>query len=56
MIVLADSAMWGVIGLADIGPLTIATTVISDEGLPADGRRALGERVDLLITVEVSEP
>lgn len=56
VIVLADSAKWGVIGLADIGPLAIATTVITDDGLPAEGRRALGECVDSLITVEVSEP
>src|SRR5947209_17083571 len=39
VIVLADSSKWGVVGLADIGPLTVAKTVISDDALPADARR-----------------
>jgi DeoR/GlpR family transcriptional regulator of sugar metabolism len=55
VIVLADSSKWGVIGLADIAPLTAASTVITDDGLPPDGRRALGDAVDNLVTVTVPE-
>jgi DeoR/GlpR family transcriptional regulator of sugar metabolism len=55
VVVLADSSKWGVIGLADIAPLTAATTVITDDGLPPDGRRALADAVDNLVTVAVPE-
>jgi DeoR/GlpR family transcriptional regulator of sugar metabolism len=55
VIVLADSSKWGVIGLADIAPLTAASTVITDDGLPPDGRRALADAVDNLVTVAVPE-
>ena len=54
VIVLADSSKWGVVGLADIGPLTLAKTVITDDALPADARRTLGESVESVITVEVA--
>jgi DeoR/GlpR family transcriptional regulator of sugar metabolism len=55
VIVLADSSKWGVVGLADIGPLSVAKTVISDDALPADARRALSESVDSVILVEVPQ-
>ncbi|MDT4932314.1 MAG: hypothetical protein QOK11_206 [Pseudonocardiales bacterium] len=55
VIVLADSSKWGVVGLADIGPLSVAKTVISDDALPADARRALNESVDSVILVEVPQ-
>jgi DeoR/GlpR family transcriptional regulator of sugar metabolism len=51
VVVLADSSKWGVVGLADIGPLDLANTVITDDGLPAEARRALGESVVDLVTV-----
>ncbi|MDQ2751188.1 MAG: DeoR/GlpR family DNA-binding transcription regulator [Pseudonocardiales bacterium] len=54
VIVLADSSKWGVVGLADIGPLSVAKTVITDEGLSRDGRRALGEAVESVFTVAVA--
>jgi DeoR/GlpR family transcriptional regulator of sugar metabolism len=56
VIVLADSSKWGVVGLADIGPLTIASTVITDNLLPANAYRTLAECVDSVITVEATEP
>jgi DeoR/GlpR family transcriptional regulator of sugar metabolism len=54
VIVLADSSKWGVVGLADIGPLSLAATVITDEDLPADARRTLEDSVGEVITVEAS--
>jgi len=56
VIVLADSSKWGVVGLADIGPLTIAKVVITDNLLPANAYRTLAECVDSVITVEATEP
>jgi DeoR/GlpR family transcriptional regulator of sugar metabolism len=55
VIVLADSTKWGTVGLADIAPLSAASTVITDEGLPDDARRALTDAVSNVVTVEVSE-
>jgi DeoR/GlpR family transcriptional regulator of sugar metabolism len=51
VIVLADSSKWGIVGLADIGPLHVAHTVITDEGLPAEARRILGDSEIGLVTV-----
>jgi len=56
VIVLADSSKWGVVGLADIGPLTIAKTVITDSLLPAEAHRTLAECVDTVIIVEAPKP
>jgi DeoR/GlpR family transcriptional regulator of sugar metabolism len=53
VIVLADSSKWGVVGLAGIGALAIASTVISDDGLGGEARRALGEAVEHVVTVAV---
>jgi DeoR/GlpR family transcriptional regulator of sugar metabolism len=53
VVVLADSSKWGVVGLADIGPLDIASTVITDDGLPEDARRALDESVGHVVIVAV---
>jgi DeoR/GlpR family transcriptional regulator of sugar metabolism len=55
VIVLADSSKWGVVGLADIGPLAIAETVITDDSLSSDARSALSEAVETVITVEVQQ-
>ncbi len=51
VIVLADSSKWGVVGLADIAPLTAAHTVITDDKLPQDAARILRERVSSVVTV-----
>lgn len=54
VVVLADSSKWGVVGLADIGPLTLAATVVTDEGLAEDARRSLADAVEHVVTVPVS--
>jgi DeoR/GlpR family transcriptional regulator of sugar metabolism len=51
VIVLADSSKWGVVGLADIAPLSAAHTVITDDQLPADGVRVLRDQVRSLVLV-----
>lgn len=45
-IVVADSTKWGEVGLARITPLDEATSVITDEGLPASARQILSTHVD----------
>jgi DeoR/GlpR family transcriptional regulator of sugar metabolism len=55
VVVLADSSKWGVVGLADIGPLTLATTVITDDALPDEARRSLADVVDEVVTVAVAQ-
>ncbi len=55
VIVLADSSKWGIVGLADIGPLHLAHTIITDDGLPAEARRVLGEsEIDLVAVPNAS--
>jgi len=56
IIVLADSSKWGIVGLAEIAPLSAAQVVISDSGLPDEARRALSESATSLVTVEVDSP
>jgi DeoR/GlpR family transcriptional regulator of sugar metabolism len=51
VIVLADASKWGVVGLADIAPLSAAHTVITDDNLPAEAARILDERIRSLIVV-----
>jgi len=55
VVVLADSSKWAVVGLADIGPLSLARTVITDDGLPREGLRALSEAVGSVLTVAVPQ-
>ena len=55
VIVLADSTKWGTVGLADIAPLSAASVVITDDGLPGDAHRTLSEVVDRVVLVEVPE-
>jgi DeoR/GlpR family transcriptional regulator of sugar metabolism len=52
VIVVADSSKWGVVGLADIGPLSVASVLITDNGLPDAARRVLNEEVGEVIEVE----
>jgi DeoR/GlpR family transcriptional regulator of sugar metabolism len=49
VIVVADSSKWGVVGLADIAPLTAAHVVVTDDRLPRAAARILSERVPQLI-------
>jgi DeoR/GlpR family transcriptional regulator of sugar metabolism len=49
VIVLADSSKWGVVGLADIAPLSAAHTIISDDNLPPEAARLLRERVPSVV-------
>jgi DeoR/GlpR family transcriptional regulator of sugar metabolism len=53
LVVLADHTKWGMVGLSTIARLDDADVVISDEGLPADGRAALAEHVDDVRLVKV---
>jgi DeoR/GlpR family transcriptional regulator of sugar metabolism len=51
-IVVADSTKWGVIGFADIAPLSSADTLITDSGLPARALSELRDRVGSLVVVD----
>jgi DeoR/GlpR family transcriptional regulator of sugar metabolism len=51
VIVLADSSKWGVVGLADIAPLSAAHIVVTDDKLPPDAARVLRDRIANLVTV-----
>jgi DeoR/GlpR family transcriptional regulator of sugar metabolism len=53
VVVLADSSKWGVVGLADIAPLSSAHVVITDDALPDEARRVLDESVEHVICVPV---
>lgn len=55
VIVLADSSKWGVVGLADIGPLSLAQTLITDDALAPDALRTLSESVHTVMTVATRE-
>ena len=45
-IVVADSSKWGVVGFAQIAPLDVATTVITDSELSEANRQTLESHVD----------
>ena len=51
---LADSSKWGVVGLADIGPLAIASVVITDSNIPRDALAALEDAVETVLVVDAS--
>src|SRR4051812_31562 len=51
VIVLADSSKWGVVGLADIAPLSGVDAVITDDKLPRDALEILGDRVHTVVAV-----
>jgi len=51
VIVLADSSKWGVVGLADIAPLSAAHMVITEDKLPHAAQRILSEQVGSLVVV-----
>ena len=54
LIVLADSTKWGVVGLSSMAELSDASVVISDTGLPRQGREILDEAAGELILVEAT--
>src|SRR5262249_46285640 len=49
VIVLADASKWGLVGLADIAPLSAAHTIITDDKLPDDAAKLLRASVGSLI-------
>lgn len=55
VVVLADSTKWGIVGLADFGPLSTADVLITDSGLPPAARDILAENVGELIVVDASD-
>jgi len=55
LVVLADHTKWGTVGLSTIARLSDADVVISDEGLPPDGRAALAEHVEDVRLVPIGE-
>ncbi|HUZ52967.1 MAG TPA: DeoR family transcriptional regulator [Streptosporangiaceae bacterium] len=57
LVVLADHAMWGVIGLSQIVALSEVGTFVTDDGLDADARNVLASRVgDLIIASAGDRP
>lgn len=56
LVVLADHTKWSTVGISTIGDLDRADAVITDGGLPEQGRRTLSERVgELVIAGEEQE-
>lgn len=51
LVVVADHTKWGVVGISTIAPLDRADVVIVDDGLSADARSELAERVADVRTV-----
>jgi len=52
VVVIADSTKWGVVGFADIAPLSVADTVITDTALPARAASELREQVGSVVLVD----
>lgn len=52
VVVIADSSKWGIVGLADIAPLQAASALVTDDGLPGEARRVLGDAIGQVVTVE----
>lgn len=48
VVVLADHTKWGTLGISSFAGLEDADEIISDDGLPGEARRILGERVGRL--------
>ncbi len=49
VVVVADSSKCRTVGLSRIAPLDAADMVITDDGLPSEGRRVLGEACELIL-------
>ena len=52
VIVVADSSKWGVVGFADIAPLSVADAIITDSGLPERAVSDLRESVGSVVVVD----
>jgi DeoR/GlpR family transcriptional regulator of sugar metabolism len=52
LVVVADSTKWGVLGLSSFAALEDADVLVTDDGLPPEGRRVLSDRVGELLLVE----
>jgi DeoR/GlpR family transcriptional regulator of sugar metabolism len=52
VIVVADSSKWGIVGLADIAPLSVADVVITDSGLSSQALAQLRESVGAVVVVD----
>ncbi|HEY3523618.1 MAG TPA: hypothetical protein VGK63_07935, partial [Candidatus Limnocylindrales bacterium] len=55
LVVVADHTKWGVVGISSIARLDEADVLISDDGLPGEGRRTLESSVRELILVSGRE-
>ena len=55
LVVLADSAKWGVVGISTIAELDEAHVVVSDDGLPEPARDVLAEHVGELQLAHVDD-
>ena len=55
LVVVADSSKWGVVGFADIAPLSAADAVITDDGLAPHALAQLREQVATVVVVEAGE-
>lgn len=53
VIVVTDSSKWGVVGFADIAPLSIADALITDSDLPERAVAELREHVGTVVVVDV---
>lgn len=49
LVVVADHTKWGTVGISTIAPLDGADVLVTDDGLPADARDAIADRVGELI-------
>ena len=56
LVVVADHAKWGVIGISSIARLDQADVLITDSGLESDARATLSAAVRDLVVVDVSQP
>ena len=55
LVIVADSTKWGVLGLSSFAALGDADVLVTDVGLPSEGRRVLREEVGELLLVEPVE-
>jgi DeoR/GlpR family transcriptional regulator of sugar metabolism len=53
LVVVADHAKWGVVGVSTFADLGEADILVTDDGLPEDARETLTERVDDLLIAPV---
>ncbi len=54
VVVIADHTKWGVRGLSRFGELEVANTIVSDAGLAAEARAAIGEHGVELVVASLS--